>query len=563
MTDGLDRRFVLTAGGIWTAAATTRAFAQGSGGPVVETASGRVRGSTKDGVLVFKGIPYAAPPTGANRFLPPKPVAPWTGVKDVLAYGATALQSPPADGPGAAVQARATGAAPPPATRRYPSPIRSDFKIPDENEDCLFLNVWTPSTTGKRAVMFWMHGGGFSTGSGSSLWYEGVNIARKQDVVIVTINHRLNVFGYCDLSAYGDRFTESGNAGMHDCVAALQWVKQNIGRFGGDPDRILIHGESGGGRKTSMMMGFVPAQGLFHRVVVQSGSALRMDSQERARLKAKRLIEGLGIAPGQIDKIQQLPFADIQRAQGRAAAGLGQWRPVVNGKALPRHPFEPDATPLSRNIPMLIGTNRTEQAAFLGTDGALDNLSDDGLKARLKDWVPASGVESTFALYKRLHPTKSNAELLYMAATDRGYFLDSTIQAERKARAGGAPAYLYSFYLPTAVQDGRYHTPHAMEIPFVFDTLGNAPYMVGDVTAEKQALADKMSATWANFAKTGTPTIPGGPAFPVYNAQTRPTMIWDTPVRVMNDPRGEERMHMLAFGSQQDAESDLNATTAA
>ncbi|HEY9216428.1 MAG TPA: carboxylesterase family protein, partial [Phenylobacterium sp.] len=446
---------------------------------------------------------------------------------------------------------------------RHPSPISGGTvgDPPPVGEDCLVLNVWTPSTSGKRAVMFWMHGGGFSTGSGSSSWYEGVNIARKQDVVIVTVNHRLNVFGYCDLSAYGARYAESGNVGMLDCVLALQWVRDNIARFGGDPSRVLIHGESGGGRKTSMMMAFNPAQGLFHRAAVQSGSALRMDGQALAQEKAKRVLAGLNIAAADVDKLQQVPVADLLRAGQKASAGLGQFRPVVDGKLLPRHPFEPDATPLSKNVPMIIGTNRTEASAFMGGDPAMDTLDDAGLKREIGKLVPATETDKVFGAYKRLFPKSSNAEIAYMVSTDRGYFLDSTIQAAKKAELGGAPAYVYSFYRHSPVQEGRYFTPHASEIPFVFDTLGNADRIVGPVTPQAQALADKMSAAWANFAKTGQPSAPGLPDWPAYNAQTRPTMIFDegAGLHVENDPRGEQRKLMLAFGSQQDRQSELPA----
>lgn len=546
MGQGFDRRFMLGAGAAMLAGPT---FGQ-EAGPVVETAAGRVRGASAGGVLVFKGVPYGESTAGPNRFLPPKKKAPWTGVRDCLAYGPTAPQMN--------VSILRPGQAPGP---RLPSPIGGGSPTPEPptNEDCLVLNVWTPSTTGKRAVMFWMHGGGFSTGSGSSTWYDGTNIARKQDVVIVTINHRLNVLGYCDLSGLGGKYAHSGHAGMLDCVLALQWVRENIERFGGDPDRVLIHGESGGGRKTSTMMALGPAAGLFHRAVVQSGSQLKLDSQALAREKTARLLKALEIAPGDVDRLQAVPVADLVRAGAKAAAGLGQWRPMVDGQYLPRHPFDPDAPAISKHVPMMIGTNRTEQSVFLGGDPAMDSLTEDGLVKLAAAWVPPERAGETVAFYRRLHPGKSLAELAYMITTDRSYFLDSTIQAARKAEQGGAPAYYYAFYRETPVQGGRYFAPHAEEIPFVFDTLANAERMVGPVTPEAQALADKVSAAWANFAKTGKPSAAGLPAWPAYNARSRPTMVFDDRCRVENDPRGAERRLMASFGSQQDRQSELPA----
>ena len=538
MTDlGLHRRHVLTAGGVWMAASTTRAFGQGAA-PVAETTAGKVRGFESQGVKIFKAIPYGDTTTGANRFMPPKPPKHWAGVKDCLAYG-------PATPQGNGVEA------PPPAVPpKYPSLYGGAPEA--KSEDCLILNVWTPALDGKkRPVMFWIHGGGFSTGSGSSPWYDGTNVARKQDVVVVTINHRLNVFGYCHLGAFSPKYADSSNIGTLDCIAALKWVRDNIGTFGGDPKRVMVHGQSGGGRKTTMILTTTPAQGLYQRAVIQSGSQLRVDTIDSATARAARLLKELNIAPADVDRLQQLPLVDIQTAQARAARG-DQWMPAAGTPSLPAQPFDGKAPAMSHDVPVMVGTCRTEQSGFLGTDAATESLTDAELKKRL-EVVQKGKAEDVYAFYKKLFPAKSDTEILFMADTDRSYFLDSTILAGIRADAGGGKTYMYNFYRETPVKGGHYFVPHAEEIPFVFDSLEKGQGIVGPVTAEAQGLADHVSALWANFARNGVPTAPGVPAWTPYNSKTRPTMIINDKSMMVDDPRGEQRKFMLAFGSQQEA----------
>ena len=308
----LSRRFVLGAGGLWVAAGAAPAFAQAAA-PVAETTAGKVRGTQDQGVKIFKAIPYGDTTAGENRFMPPKPPKPWAGVKACIDYGPA---TPQGDG-------RPEQATP----GLYPSLYGHGTE--PQSEDCLVLNVWTPGLDDRmRPVMFWIHGGGFSTGSGSSPWYDGTNVARKQDVVVVTINHRLNVFGYCHLGSFDPRFADSSNCGTLDCIAALKWVRDNIGRFGGDPSRVMVHGQSGGGRKTTMVLTTTPAQGLYQRAVIQSGSQLRVDTVDSATAKARRLLAELGIAPG---RCRQAAVGLDGRPEARPGQGCGPGRPVDAG----------------------------------------------------------------------------------------------------------------------------------------------------------------------------------------------------------------------------------------
>lgn len=512
------------------------------GPPVVETSNGKIQGLRQDGVCVFKGIPYGAATGGAARFLPPSSPQPWTGVREMVAYGAPSPQG----------RARSLPA-PAPVTPPAPRPLISGLDTSPYSEDCLFLNVWTPALgEGRRPVMVWLHGGGFATGSGSSPWYDGVAQAKKNDAIVVTVNHRLNAFGYLHLGPiFGDAYADSANAGMLDIVLALKWVRENIDRFGGDPDSVLVFGESGGARKTSVLMNFIPAQGLFQRAGVQSGSALRMDTQAIATRRTEKFLKLIGVTKDDLAKLQGLPTDTILAAVDEATRDLGQFRPVIETPSLAAHPFDPEAPIISADVPMLIGTNRTEQSLFLGVDPAISALDAGGLLDRLREFVPGGQVTTVYANYKRLYPESTPAEILYMVATDRTYFIDSTIQAERKATQNGAPAYYYSFDRATPVEGGRYFAPHASEIPFVFNTLDKAANVVGPVTPQAQKLADLMSAAWANFARTGDPNTEGLPEWSVYNTVEHPTMIFDHTPRMENDPRSEQREMMLRFGSEQ------------
>jgi para-nitrobenzyl esterase len=549
----LNRRSMLLTGlaGGFAACSTSPAL---NGPPLVETSSGKVQGSVENGVRVFKGIPYGASTAGQGRFRAPKPAAPWAGVKETIAYGPPTPQGSPSTAP-----------PPPPRPSGLPPPLINNAPTGKQSEDCLVLNVWTPATdNARRPVLVWLHGGGFSTGSGSSAWYDGVRMASKQDVVVVTINHRLNVFGYLYLGDLGGgEFRDAASVGMLDCVLALKWVKDNIASFGGDPKRVLIFGESGGARKTSSMMAMPPAQGLFHRCVVQSGSQLRLDTPAVGMERTEKLFKALNIGKAEITKLWTLTQDELLAALPAATAGTGQFRPVIGSPSFPAHPFDPAAPAMSAGIPMIVGSNRTEASVFMGGDPGIVNLTEEQLIQRVSAIVPAGEGADTIAMYRRLYPQAKRDEILYMASTDRGYFLDSTILAGRKADQNAAPVWVYQFYRATPLEGGRYHTPHASEIPFVFDTLARATSIGGEPTASAQVLADRMSAAWASFARNGDPNGGKTPNWPKYNATTRPTMIWDeSPAgpRIENDPRGEQRKRMLAYGSQQYGEREAAPT---
>lgn len=533
---GFSRR-VFLAGATAVAALPSASLAAQATAPVVETAYGRVRGVSRDGVHVFKAVPYGDTTSGTNRFMPPQPPKPWAGVRDCIDYGP---QAPQGSSPSSEAQAPRTADG---YSRLYIG--RPEI----QSEDCLILNVWTPALDGaRRPVMFWIHGGGFSTGSGSSPWYDGTNVALKQDVVVVTINHRLNVLGYAHLGAFSERFADSANCGTLDCIAALEWVRDNIERFGGDPDRIMIHGQSGGGRKTSMLLATSPAQGLYHRAVVQSGAQLRVDSEETGETNAHRLLSALNLTPDQVDKLQTLPIADIQRVQLQAARG--QWMPVVGTPSLPAHPCDGVIPAMSSTVPVMIGTCRTETSGFMATEAAMERMTESQLVSRLET-VEAGQGTALLAMYRRLYPSSGNAEIAYMASSDRGYFLDSTLMATARAEQAQAGTFYYSFDWETPVDGGRFFAPHAVEIPFTFDSLALGEVMVGPVTPEAQRLADQVSALWASFARTGIPSAPGLPDWTPYDVERRSTMVINTESRMVEDVRGEQRRTMLAFGSQQ------------
>ena len=494
---------------------------------IAETSYGKVRGITSDDIRIFKGIPYGANTGGKNRFMPPVKPAAWTGVRDALAFGPTAPQT----------LGERTGAA---------------AAGPVEGEDCLVLNVFTPSLSGgaKRPVMVWLHGGGFSTGSGSGAILDGTNLAHNGDVVVVTLNHRLNVLGFTYLGEQaGPDFALSGGVGLLDLVAALEWVRDNIAHFGGDSNLVTIFGQSGGGRKVATLMSMPSAQGLFHRAIIESGAVLRLTTQENAIQYSQLLLAELGLRRDQARELQSVPLDRLLAANAaalkktdRTAPGYTANTPMVDGKAIPSNPWDPAGPTLSSKIPLLIGWAHTEETLYDRPTPEKLALDDAGLTARATKRLgmdPSHVIEA----YRKAHPDAPPWDLYILIATDHPRGTYSRELAKRKAAQASAPAYLYRFDWETPEGGGHMRSPHTIEIPFVFHNIAIAGPLISKMP-EAYALAEKVSASWVAFARTGNPNTKGVPRWPAYSAGSRDTMLFNNTIRVEQDPDREPRLAM-------------------
>jgi para-nitrobenzyl esterase len=521
-----------------THAAIQQAWAQDLGcsspSAIARTTAGRIRGIKRGEVSAFFGIPYGASTVGARRFMPPVRPDSWTGIREAVRFGPRSPQGPSTLLPEVAA-----------VDRREPA-----------GEDCLCLNVWTPGLgAGRRPVMVWLHGGGYSQGSGAFIIYDGKNLACRHDVVVVTVNHRLNVFGYLYLAELGgEKYKQSSNIGMLDIVAALEWVRDNVAEFGGDPNNVTIFGQSGGGGKVSTLMAMPSAKGLFIRAIVQSASAIRGVPRDEATHSAEKYMGVLGLRPNQIDELQQLPAEKLVAAMGGGGtpggAGL-RLAPVVDDQTLPRNPFDPNAPDISANVPLLIGSVETEVTFMRGTP--LDPMSDDALHAHAKEAlrdVDDASVDRLIEVYRKGRPGISNTDLYLILASDATFRAGVLTEAERKADQGAAPAYMYYFTWKSPVRDGALRTFHTLEIPFVFENVDLATAMTGSGQS-RYALEDKISAAWVAFARTGNPSHKGIPEWPAFTTKRRATMILSEECRVVDDPNGNERRALLALGRSQ------------
>jgi len=487
--------------------------------PIAKTAYGKVRGIDHAGVKTFKGIRYGASTGGKNRFMPPRQPKAWTGIYDAFDYGQISPQTP--------------------ADRRndYPNMILWDRQPGGIGEDCLSLNVWTPAVDGnKRAVLVVFHGGGFATGSGNQLGFDGEGAARLDDVVVVSVTHRLSAFGYLNLAGVGapGDFANAGVVGLMDMVAALKWVQTNIEGFGGDPARVMIFGQSGGGAKTSALLATPSAKGLFSRAGVQSGSALRLATPETATRAAEQFLKQLGITKQSIGKLQTLPFTQLLAATTSMPPGVG-FSPVIGNVILPHHPFDPVAPPESKDVPIIIGT--TLDDAALGMSNY--TLDEEGLKKQLQQQL-AGNAERVYRMYRDTYPNISPYLVQARIATDRRFRRSAFKQAELKAAAGGAPAYLYLWEWVAPGFDGKFGAVHGVDVgPALHDFRGP---INGSGSAAGKRITDQFAAAWTSFAKNGKPDAQGNPAWPTYSAASRATMVFDSYTRVVNDYRREFRV---------------------
>jgi para-nitrobenzyl esterase len=485
-----------------------------------DTRYGKVQGMANAGIKEFKGIPYGAPTGGKNRYMPPQKPAAWTGVRECYTYGQISPQtisSPASD---------------------YGQLIQWDLHYgTGMGEDVLTLNVWTPGIKdgGKRAVLVSFHGGGFATGSGNGPQYDGLQLARLADVVVVTVNHRLASLGYLHLADLGapPEFARAGIIGMMDLVASLEWVRDNIENFGGDPAKVMIFGQSGGGAKTSTMLAIPSAKGLFHSAGIQSGSTIRSATRDQATKSAELLLGKLGISKGSIADIQKVPWQQILEAQV-ALGTTAAFAPVVDGTILQHHPFDPAAPPESADVPVII-SNTLEDAALRLTNF---DLTEAGLRTMMEQRYGGKS-EAMLAMYRNRYPQKSPYLIQAQIDTDSAWHRSAVLQAERKSALGKAPAYMYLWSFPSSGFGGKFGAVHGTDVSATFNSYRDG---IGGAGSEAQrALWSRFATSWVAMAKNANPNNSKIPNWPAYDANTRATMIFDREVRVENDPRGEIR----------------------
>jgi len=512
----LSRRSVIAAGLILpTLAFPAHARSDHS---VVATTNGPVRGQTDGGVAVFKGLRYGAD-TGPRRFQPPVRPIGWTAPAEAFAYG-------PASPQGGAEA--------------------------NQSEDCLFLNVWSPGLDGeRRPVMVYIHGGAYSNGSGSNPLYDGTRLAKRNDVVVVTLNHRLNLFGYAYLQRIaGAPFLDSGNAGQLDLHLALEWVRDNIAGFGGDPGRVMVFGQSGGGAKIATMMATPAAAGLFHRAATMSGQQVTASGPWNATRRAEAFLDALSLPKERAAEAATLPVETLLRASEATDPVLGfgglYWGPVLDNRSLMRHPFYPDAPSQSAQIPMIIGNVHDETRAFLGGDPANFALTWDDLPGKMtaREFRIDVAPEPIIAAYRQMYPDYSPSDVFFAATTAARSWRGAVIEAEARA-AAGTPAWVYQLDWRSPIDGGRRGAMHTDDIPLALDNVMATGSRAQGPQA--QPMADRVSKAFVALARDGDPNHSSLPTWTRYDLTRRQTMIMDEPARMEDDPRGAERRLFAAI----------------
>ncbi len=483
---------------------------------VVRTGAGDLRGSRENGVAVYRGVPYAAPPVGELRFSPPRAMPAWRGVRDAIEDGPIAPQG-----------------------RSRLAHIMGDFERP-QSEDCLTLNVWTPAPdAGKRPVLVWIHGGAFGSGSGSLPWYSGERFAANGDLVAVSINYRLGALGFLCLPGVSD-----GNLGLLDQVTALRFVRENIAAFGGDPDNVTLVGQSAGAASIAILMTMPLSEGLFRRAILQSTPFGRMSrTLEDAHRIGRRLLEVLGLEPAQADRIKSLPFAHLVTAQGELARlerkfadAIAPFWPVIDGKVYPGEAAAALEAGAGAGIDTVIGTTREEMAAFYGIDKDIENAPESAVEGVFAS-VFKSGHRPYYDEYRRMRASGANAALLGDLMSDAMFRMGSLRMAEWRADQG-RPAYVYQFDWQSPA---GFESCHCLEIPFVFNNFESwtgSPMLAGADPAQTAGLAEAMHGAWIAFARSGRPDHPRLPAWPPYNRDDRMTMRFDSTIGPVSDLAG-------------------------
>ena len=487
---------------------------------IVATRSGKVEGIERNGIHVFKGIPYAAPPIGSRRWQAPQREETWDGVRD--------------------------------ATNFSPQSAQSEFALtkmlggerPPYSEDSLYLNVWTPACDdAARPVMLWIHGGAFIWGAGDTPWYDGTKFASHGDVVLVTINYRLGPLGFLYLpELFGSDFGESGNLGILDQVAALDWVRECISAFGGDPNQVTIFGESAGAASVSTLLGTPAARGLFTRAIAQSGAASWIAEPEEATTTAIGVIEQLGVRAGDTDALLATTTDALIDALPAWREGDGRglpFQPVHDGRVLPQRPLDAIAAGSAADIGLISGTNKDEIKLFQFADESLANLTNTELLERVRRWC-GDGADALVADYQSRRPGATPRDLWTTLATDAVFFYPSTKLLDAQSAHGDTWAYYFTWETP--LLGGIFGTPHAIEIPFVFDNLdrGGAGLFTGN-GPERAGIATAMHQAWIAFARTGNPNHAGLPEWPQCAPPERATMRIDAECEVLRNRAEADR----------------------